>query len=119
MSMLEDVLTLESDETASRQDEVEALQRFISAGQWSFQGSMGRAMMRAIEAGECVLGPRPARDYWGNYIPARGQVKSGTLGSIAYANRLRRERGEKLITGSYLRRVERGVGQGVILRGTR
>lgn len=109
MSMLDDVITLEEDETASRQDEVEALQRLISAGQWSLQGHVGRAMDAAIEAGECVLGPRPARTYWGQPIPARGQVVSGTVGSIAYANRLRRERGEKLITGSYLRRVERGV----------
>ena len=106
MFTLDDIYTLEEDETASQQAEVEALQRAISSGMWSLQGSYGRAMMDAIESGYCVLGPNPARDYFGNRIPARGQIKSGTLGSIAYANRLRRERGEKTITGSYLRRVE-------------
>lgn len=104
---LDDVYTLEQDETASEQDETEALQRAISGGHWGLQGSYGRSMMDAIEAGACVLGPNPAHDYYGNVIPARGQVKSGTLGSIAYANRLRRQRGDKTITGSYLRRVER------------
>jgi hypothetical protein len=103
---LDDINTLESDETASRQAKVESLQRAISNGMWGLQGSYGRAMMDAIESGECVLGPRPARDYYGNHIPSRSQVKSGTLGSIAFANALRRDRGDKIINGSYLRRVE-------------
>lgn len=99
---------VEPDE-ASQDEVVESLQRMISAGQWSLEGHTGRTMMAAIESGHCVLGPRPATDYWGSRIPSRSQVKSGTVGSIAYANQLRRERGDKLITGSYLRRVERGV----------
>ena len=103
---VDDILTIESDEDASLEDEVEALQRMISDGHWSMQGSMGRAMMDAIESGYCVLGPDPAYDYWGNRIPSRSEVKSGTKGSIAYANALRRERGEKTINASYLRRVE-------------
>jgi hypothetical protein len=110
MSLYEDVNRVFIDPEDSTQDEiVESLQRMISSGTWGLEGHTGRTMMDAIESGHCVLGPRPARDYWGNTIPARGQVKSGTLGSIAYANNLRRERGDKLITGSYLRRVEKGI----------
>lgn len=105
MSLLDDVLTIEEDEATEEQG-IEALQRMISAGQWSLQGSMGRTMMNAIESGACVLGPTPARDYWGNRIPSRTEVERGTKGSIAYANNLRREAGVKLISGAYLRRVE-------------
>lgn len=69
-------------------DEVEyfcAIQRAINGGHaWRFQGSYGRAMMDAIEAGRCVLGPAPARDYWGNIIPSRKQVKDGTKGSVSF-----------------------------------
>lgn len=109
MTLLDDVITLEEDEFASMEEEVEALQRMISDGHWSLQGRMGRAMMDAIDAGLCVLGPNPARDYWGNYIPSRTEVKPGTLGSIAYANAqgTRQRAGLPMINGSYLRRVER------------
>jgi hypothetical protein len=109
MLTLDDVLTIEEDEDATAAEEIEALQRAISGGTWSLQGSWGRAMMDAIEAGVCVLGPRGARDYWGNYIPSRTEVKSGTKGSIAYANAqgTRQRLGLPMINGSYLRRVER------------
>lgn len=108
--MMDDVWTVFVDPEGAGEDEIiESLQRMISVGQWSLEGHTGRTMHDAIESGHCVLGPSGARDYWGNYIPARSQVKSGTVGSIAYANQLRRERGDKLITGSYLRRVERGI----------
>lgn len=64
--------------------EPEALQRMINAGQWSLQGSMGRAMMAAIESGDCMLGKQRARDYWGNTIPARTDVEAGTKGSFDF-----------------------------------
>lgn len=78
---LQDIETLECDEDASHEDEVVSLQRAINDGMWSLQGSYGRSMMAAIEAGDCMLGPNPARDYWGNFIPSRTQVKAGTKGS--------------------------------------
>lgn len=65
-----------------------ALQRMIDAGAWSFEGSMGRAMMAAIEDGRCILGPEPAFDYWGNRIPSRDEVQPGTKGSVEYAARM-------------------------------
>lgn len=61
------------------------LQLLINEGQWSFEGSIGRAMMQAINEGVCVLGPHPAYDYWGNRIPARSEVIPTTKGGIVYA----------------------------------
>lgn len=64
------------------------LQKAINSGSaWSLQGSYGRAMMAAIEAGYCMLGRQPARDYWGSRIPSRDEVKAGTKGSPEYVAR--------------------------------
>jgi len=41
-------------------------------------------MMAAINSGHCLLGPNAARDYWGNVIPSRDDVKEGTKGSISF-----------------------------------
>jgi len=63
-------------------DEAKAMQELINSGMaWQLQGSMGRAAMGAIEEGRCMLGHEGHRDYWGNYVPARGEVKAGTKGS--------------------------------------
>jgi hypothetical protein len=41
-------------------------------------------MMDAISSGKCLLGLKDARDYYGNHIPSRLQVKDGTKGSWEY-----------------------------------
>jgi len=86
MLTLNDINTIE--EVGYEPDEDEyfaAIQRAINSGSaWSFQGSYGRTMMDAIEGGRCVLGREPARDYWGNRIPSRDEVKQGTKGSYDY-----------------------------------
>lgn len=62
-----------------------SLQRAINSLEaWKLQGSYGRAMMGAIEDGRCMLGRQDTRDYWGNHIPSREQVKEGTKGSRSY-----------------------------------
>lgn len=109
MATLDDLLTVTADEEATPEEEVAALQRLISSGSWGFEGSVGRAMMAAIEFGDCVLGPKPAYDFFGNRIPSRDEVEPGTLGSIAYANALRLGRGDEPITDEYLTRIEEGV----------
>lgn len=69
-----------------------ALQRGINSGQvWHLEGSVGRAAMRAIENGDCILGPVAHRDYWGNRVPSRYEVQPGTLGSIGYRQNIREE----------------------------
>lgn len=68
---------------------IAGLQDLINTGQaWLLEGSVGRAAMAAIESGLCVLGREGHRDYWGNYVPSRSQVKPGTLGSVLYAHKL-------------------------------
>lgn len=81
MLALDDILTIESGEDNGNT----SMQRAINSGAaWSFQGSYGRSMMAAIEDGFCMLGRTGARDYYGNYIPSRDEVKAGTKGSKAY-----------------------------------
>lgn len=79
-----DVMTVVGAEEADELEMALSTQRMINAGQWAFEGSVGRAMMAAIEAGACMLGPSRARDYWGNVIPSRDDVKPGTKGSREY-----------------------------------
>lgn len=68
----------------AEEGDTDGLQALINAGMWSLQGSMGRAMMAAIEDGRCMLGPNGATDYWGTPIPGRHDVQDGTKGSYQY-----------------------------------
>ena len=73
--------------------DVNNLQELIDSGMaWRLEGSVGRAAMRAIEDGECVLGEVGHKDYWGNYVPSRYEVEAGTKGSMEYAQRMQEER---------------------------
>lgn len=83
MSLLDDVLAIEGD-AETEEEYFEAIQRTINAGTWGLQGSFGRTMMDAITSGHCLLGKTGCRDYYGNYIPSRDEVKSGTKGSLAF-----------------------------------
>lgn len=85
MGQFEDIMVLEGvDECESEMDFYASMQRTINAGTWGLQGSFGRQMMGAIEAGQCLLGKSGARDYYGNYIPSRDEVKDGTKGSRSF-----------------------------------
>ena len=61
---------------------------------WRYEGALSSAVAAALTDGRCVLGAVERRDYHGNVVPARTAVAPGTKGSLAYANRLRSERGE-------------------------
>ena len=74
---------------------VEFLQHLIDSGVgWTYEGALSAAIVAALADGRCVLGPVAHRDYHGNVVPARGEVEPGAKGSLAFANRLRAERGE-------------------------
>lgn len=78
-------------------DEVNVVvfQGFIDNGSaWLMEGSIGRTAMELIEEGACVLGREGHKDYWGNYVPSRYEVKPGTKGSEEYA----KERGYIVFT---------------------
>ncbi len=69
-----------------------SLQDLINSGMaWRLEGHIGRQAMDALEAGVCVLGEVAREDYWGNRVPSRYEVVPGTLGSVAYAERMRAE----------------------------
>ncbi len=78
------------------QDEEESIAMFqeaINSGlAWKLQGSYGRQAMALIESGDCILGETGHRDYYGNYVPSRHEVKAGTKGSVEYAQRLQESR---------------------------
>lgn len=84
MLTLNDINTIESDEDATQEDYYLSIQRAINSGAWALQGSYGRAMMDAIKSGYCLLGSERAKDYWGNFIPSRDDVKQGTKGSYEF-----------------------------------
>lgn len=70
--------------------EFQSLQQAIDSGSiWSMEGAAGRFAMDAMERGEVVLGRVSHRDFWGNRVPSRYEVKRGTLGSIGYARKQR------------------------------
>lgn len=84
MLTMNDINNIEVAEECSELDYYRSIQRAINSGMWGLQGSYGRAMMEAINAGCCLLGKSGARDYYGNYIPSRDEVKEGTKGSISF-----------------------------------
>lgn len=82
---LNDIEIIEGIVDSDELEQAEAMQRAINGGMaWSFQGSYGRAMMDALKSGVCMLGKHSARDYYGNYIPARDEVKAGSFGSYEF-----------------------------------
>ena len=84
MFNLNDIENIEYDNGCDELEYYASIQRAINDGLWSLQGSYGRTMMGAIESGSCLLGKGGFRDYWGNYIPSRDQVKTGTKGSYEF-----------------------------------
>lgn len=75
------------DEDQTEEEYIENMQGLINSGMaWRLEGSVGRECMALIEAGKCMLGEEGYRDYWGNYVPSRHEVKPGTKGSLEYCN---------------------------------
>ena len=74
------------------------LQHLIETGEgWKWEGAISQAVVRALEDGTCVLGTTAHRDYHSNVVPARSEVEPGGKGTLAYANRLRAQRGAPLL----------------------
>ena len=74
---------------------IKEYQKLINSGvAWHLEGSIGRFAMSLIEAGYCYLGIKGHRDYWGNYVPSRTEVKPGTKGSLKFVKDKSRERVE-------------------------
>lgn len=84
MITLNDINVIEGEDETSEVEYYSAIQKAINTGLWGLQGSYGRTMMEAINAGYCLLGRNEARDYYGNHIPSRDQVQAGTKGSYDF-----------------------------------
>jgi len=64
------------------------LQQLINSGlAWRMEGYVGRVATEALESGACYLPKKRHIDYWGNTVPSRDDVKSGSAGS--YKNSVR------------------------------
>jgi hypothetical protein len=62
---------------------VTEIQEQINSGMaWKLEGSVGRFAMNMLENGVCMLPLKSNLDYYGNIVPARNQLKSGTKGSF-------------------------------------
>ena len=59
------------------------LQQSINDGSvWKLNGSSGRGAMDSLESGVCMLPKKTTSDYYGNTLPSRDVLKSGTKGSF-------------------------------------
>lgn len=72
---------------SAQSDGIRSWQEQIDRGNWSMEGSWGRTMMAFIQDGKCVLGDLPARDYWGNQVPAWWMLDAGTPGTPEFVAR--------------------------------
>ena len=62
------------------------MQEWIDKGiAWSMEGSVGREAMRGLESGMHFLPNVSHKDYYGNHIPSREEIRIGTLGSLENA----------------------------------
>ena len=58
------------------------MQQLINTGTvWQMEGSMGRHAMYLLEVGACMLPKRAHRDFYGNRIPSRDDLKQGSKGT--------------------------------------
>jgi hypothetical protein len=77
----------------SEEDSIAMFQRMIDDGTvWKMPGSYGRTASELIQQGLCMLGPVGHRDYYGNYVPSRHEVKPGTKGSPEYCEEQAKKR---------------------------
>ena len=58
------------------------MQNLINTGMaWKLEGSFGRTAMALLESGTCMLPKSAYRDYYGNRVPSRDDLKKGTKGT--------------------------------------
>ena len=78
--------------------EIKGAQALINSGDaWRLEGSVGRHCMGLIEAGYCLLGKVGHKDYWGNYVPSRYEVKAGTKGSAKFVKDAKARRADEFL----------------------
>jgi ABC-type cobalamin transport system ATPase subunit len=67
---------------------VTEIQQQINSGLvWKLEGSVGRFASDMLEAGACMLPLERKIDYYGQVVPSRNDLKSGTKGTFQNAAR--------------------------------
>jgi hypothetical protein len=62
------------------------MQESINTGMaWKMEGSVGRRAMELLRTGACVLPKTAVVDVYGNRVPSRDELVSGTLGTFENA----------------------------------
>ena len=62
------------------------MQEAINTGMaWKMEGSVGRRAMELLRTGACVLPKTAVVDAYGNKVPSRDELVSGTLGTFENA----------------------------------
>lgn len=62
------------------------MQNIIDTGMvWHMEGAMGREAMHLLEIGACFLPNKAYRDAYGNKVPPRSELSSGTTGTLQNA----------------------------------
>ena len=70
-------------EMQSKYSAIVQMQVWIDNGfVWSMEGSVGREAMRGLESGMYFLPDESHKDYYGNHIPSREEIRIGTAGSL-------------------------------------
>ena len=78
---------------AEGDERIERFQELVNSGQaWLLEGAVGREATALIEGGYITLGDDGHQDYWGNYVPSKTEVQSGTKGSEAFVKARTAER---------------------------
>lgn len=65
--------------------EISDMQKYIESGQvWQMNGSYGRAAMNGLKKGIYFLPAVSHKDYYGNKIPSRYEIKEGSWGTVDF-----------------------------------
>ena len=75
-------ITFKTIERLQKEYQFDSMQKLINSGLcWHMEGSVGREAGSLLECGACMLPKRSVRDYYGNIIPSRDELKEGTKGT--------------------------------------
>lgn len=62
------------------------IQELINSGMaWKMEGATGRYAMELLRSGACILPSKSVIDTYGNKVPSRDELVSGTLGTFENA----------------------------------
>lgn len=76
-------LTVEQITELQKQYGMTQMQDYINSGMaWKLEGSVGRTAMAMLESGACMLPEVQCKDYYGNTVPSRNDLREGTKGTL-------------------------------------